>query len=49
MKPLKNKKNAYKTGEDIRDLLVEDSLFVPAYSSPYTIDSETKEPVFLTN
>ena len=43
------KKNAYKTGEDIRDLLVEDSPFVPAYSSPYTIDSETKEPVFLTN
>jgi hypothetical protein len=43
------KKNTYKTGEDIRDILVEDSPFVPAYSSPYTIDSETKEPVFLMN
>ena len=31
-----------KTGEDIRDLLVEDSLFVPAYSLPYTIDRKYK-------
>jgi hypothetical protein len=46
---IKNKKIDYKTGEDIRDILVEDSPFVPAYSFPYTIDSKTKEPVFLTN
>jgi hypothetical protein len=33
--------------QDIRYLLVEDSMFVPAYSLPYTIDENTKEPVFL--
>jgi hypothetical protein len=32
---------------DIRYLLVKDSMFVPAYSLPYTIDNSTKEPVFL--
>jgi hypothetical protein len=31
---------------DIRYLLVNDSMFVPAYSLPYTVD-ENKEPVFL--
>lgn len=35
-----------KPGEDIRNILVEDSMFVPAYSLPYTID-ENNEPVFL--
>ncbi|MEC1521501.1 hypothetical protein P9D43_05500 [Neobacillus niacini] len=34
-------------GEDIRNILVKDSMFVPAYSLPYTVDSKTKEPVFL--
>ncbi|MCL6571346.1 MAG: hypothetical protein K6T88_06610 [Bacillus sp. (in: Bacteria)] len=34
-------------GEDIRPILVNDSMFVPAYSLPYTIDSKTKEPIFL--
>ncbi|KSU63479.1 hypothetical protein AS034_04295 [[Bacillus] enclensis] len=34
-------------GTDIRTLLTEDSLFVPAYSLPYTID-EKNEPVFMT-
>lgn len=33
---------------DIRYLLVEDSMFVPAYSLPYTFDEKTKEPIFLT-
>lgn len=33
--------------EDIRYLLVKDSMFVPAYSLPYTINEKTKEPVFL--
>ncbi|MEH7415168.1 hypothetical protein V7266_07775 [Neobacillus drentensis] len=36
-----------KPGEDIRSILVNDSMFVPAYSLPYTIDPKTKEPVFL--
>jgi hypothetical protein len=36
-----------KPGEDIRFILVEDSMFVPAYSLPYTWDSKKKEPVFL--
>lgn len=34
--------------KDIRYLLVEDSMFVPAYSLPYSIDESTKEPVFVT-
>ncbi|WP_160721362.1 hypothetical protein [Bacillus sp. USDA818B3_A] len=34
-------------GEDILSILVNDSMFVPAYSLPITIDSKTKEPVFL--
>ncbi len=34
-------------GMDIRSILVDDSMFVPAFSLPYTIDSKTKEPVFL--
>jgi len=36
-----------KPGEDIRSILVKDSMFVPAYSLPYTIDVKRKEPVFL--
>lgn len=35
----------YRPGEDIRDLLLEDSPFVPAYSIPYTIDSKG-EPIY---
>lgn len=34
-------------GVDIRNLLVEDTFFVPAYSLPYTVD-ENNEPVFMT-
>jgi hypothetical protein len=37
----------FQKGEDIRDLLLEDSLFVPVYSLPYTIDENTNEPIFL--
>lgn len=36
-----------KPGEDIRPLLAEQSIFVPAYSLPYTINQEG-EPIFLT-
>ncbi|KAB2333693.1 hypothetical protein [Bacillus mesophilum] len=35
-----------KQGEDIRNILVEDSPFVPSYSLPYTIN-EDSEPIFL--
>ncbi|MBT2690005.1 hypothetical protein J7I93_17700 [Bacillus sp. ISL-47] len=44
---LKEKEGKYKPGDDIRDILVEDSAFVPAYSLPYTIDADTNEPIFL--
>lgn len=38
-----------KEGEDMRDYLVQNSFFVPAYSLPYTIDEKTNEPIFLLN
>ncbi|MBV7507144.1 hypothetical protein KW850_17925 [Bacillus sp. sid0103] len=44
---MKNNDINGKPGEDIRPILVKDSMFVPAYSLPYTWDSKTKEPVFL--
>jgi len=44
---LKNSDIVVKPGEDIRSILVKDSMFVPAYSLPYTIDTKTKEPIFL--
>jgi hypothetical protein len=44
---LKKQKEIVKPGEDIRPILVRDSMFVPAYSLPYTIDPKTKEPLFL--
>lgn len=44
---LKKQKEIVKPGEDIRPILVRDSMFVPAYSLPYTIDPKTKEPIFL--
>lgn len=44
---IKSSKKEFEEGVDIRDILVDNSMFVPAYSLPYAIDSETKEPVFL--
>jgi hypothetical protein len=44
---LDNFDHAYKAGDDISDLLVDHSMFVPAHSFPYTIDSATGEPIFL--
>jgi hypothetical protein len=44
---LKKREHQYKPGEDIRNILLEDSLFVPAYSLPYTLDEKTNEPIFL--
>lgn len=37
---------AVEKGKDIRDILVKDSAFVPAFSLPYTIDDHN-EPIFL--
>ncbi|WP_147533794.1 hypothetical protein [Bacillus marasmi] len=44
---LQKSEHSYKQGDDIRDLLVKNSHFVPAYSVPYTIDEKTKDPIFL--
>jgi hypothetical protein len=44
---IKQKKKILKTGEDIRPILVKDSMFVPAYSLPYTLDPKTGDPIFL--
>ncbi|PLR75654.1 hypothetical protein CU633_20090 [Bacillus sp. V3-13] len=44
---LKADETQYKPGEDIRNILVKDSYFVPAYSHPYTIEPESDEPIFL--
>ena len=44
---IKKNHKPLKPGEDIRSILVDDSMFVPAYSLPYTVDAKTKEPIFL--
>jgi hypothetical protein len=36
----------FKPGEDIRRILTQDSMFVPAYSLSYILDPETNEPTF---
>lgn len=43
---MKKKSNTYYRNEDLRMLLAEDSLFVPAFSLPYTAD-DSGEPVFM--
>lgn len=43
---LKKSDEQFQPGEDIRSILVSDSMFVPAFSLPYTVDSNN-EPVFL--
>ncbi|WP_453995398.1 hypothetical protein [Bacillus nitroreducens] len=40
--------HTFKTGDDVRDLLVEHSMFVPTNSYPIKIDHEN-EPIFLNN
>jgi hypothetical protein len=42
---MQNQSHSYEEGDDIRDLLVKDSFFVPVYSVPYTV--KDNEPVFL--
>jgi hypothetical protein len=44
---LQKHEHSYKPGDDIRDIIVDNSVFVPAFSLPYTID-ENNEPV-ITN
>jgi hypothetical protein len=44
-KVLQESNHDYKPGEDIRPILLRDSVFVPAFSVPYTI--KNNEPVFL--
>jgi len=46
---LKESEQTTTPGEDIRSILTEDSMFVPAYSLPYTVDSSNGEPIFLDN
>lgn len=43
---LQKTEHEFQPGEDIRDILIQDSMFVPAYSLPYTIDPDTNDPVF---
>ncbi|WP_257347714.1 hypothetical protein [Pseudalkalibacillus decolorationis] len=42
---LQNTSHDYQKGDDIRDILMKDSMFVPAFSVPYTV--KNGEPVFL--
>lgn len=44
---LKKYDHHLKPGDDVREILVENSFFVPAYSLPYTIDKKTGEIVFM--
>lgn len=41
---LQKTNHSYKSGEDIRELLVKESVFVPAFSIPYTI--KNNEPIY---
>ena len=45
---LEEHKGEIKDGRDIRDFLVKDSDFVPAFSLPYTVDIKTEKPIFLS-
>lgn len=45
---LQNSKENYKDVEDLRTILYQDSMFVPAYSLPYKIDPETNDPTFMS-
>lgn len=44
---IKKQAVSVKAEEDIRPILVKDSMFVPAYSLPYSLDPQTEEPIFL--
>ncbi|MFS1518152.1 hypothetical protein V1503_17120 [Bacillus sp. SCS-151] len=46
-KVLQEEDYSFNQDEDIRHILVDQSIFVPAYSMPYTIDPKNGEPIFL--
>jgi hypothetical protein len=46
---LQNTKESFEPNQDLREVLHADSMFVPAYSLPYTLDSESNEIIFNTN
>lgn len=46
-KALKKQTVNVQAGEDIRPILVKDSMFVPAYSLPYTVDPKAMKSIFL--
>lgn len=48
MKVLDNSERYFASGEDIRSILTENSVFVPAFSLPYTLD-ERNQPIFMIN
>ena len=48
LEALENSESKFASGEDIRSVLTENSVFVPAFSLPYTLD-ESNQPVFMTN
>ncbi len=41
---LQNNEHSFKQGDDVREILVKNSVFVPAYSLPYTLD-DNNEPI----
>ncbi|RSK27441.1 hypothetical protein EJF36_11395 [Bacillus sp. HMF5848] len=43
---LQSNQHAFKHGDDIRGILVDTTMFVPAYSLPYTVNDKN-EPIFL--
>lgn len=45
---LKQNTDRFQQGEDSRSLLTENSVFVPAFSLPYTVD-KSNQPVFMIN
>ncbi|WP_059171551.1 hypothetical protein [Bacillus sp. FJAT-27445] len=44
---LKDSTSKFKQGDDIRSILTDKSMFVPAYSLPYTLDPNSGEPIFM--
>ncbi|WP_051348695.1 hypothetical protein [Peribacillus kribbensis] len=44
---LNKRKESFKPGEDIRGILAKESMFVPAFSLPYTIEKGTRKIIFM--
>lgn len=45
---LQNSNDEFASDEDLRTILYQDSMFVPAYSLPYSLDPETNDPIFMS-